>query len=332
MRIFFLWMLCLSGWEGLRAQLDSAQLRAIRVFQWRLDIDAAVEKGKYERALHLWVDVLEADPNNPEHYFHRSKLFQRMGDYPAALSDCHILIRLEPESYRGYWRRAELYFLQERYSHTLADLDRALYYADPPQVKSAILFDRGFCYEVQHQYQQAKDDYVLITTLYNPKHVKALHHLGISWNELQQPDSAIVVLKKAIVLEPEKPGAYISLGYSYLLKKDYPTALPFLDRAVELSADDDYSLALALNNRGYCRLRMEQWREAGRDIRKSLTINPEQPFAYRNQALWHQEQGRQKAACRAWKQAQRYGFEKEYGSEAREALESHCPHLLKTKK
>lgn len=302
---------------------DSAQNARMTIFQLRLQADEATEKGKYMQSLHYWVDILEIDPDNPENYAERSLVFQKMGDYPAAVSDCHSIIRLIPEHYRGYWRRAELYFIQRKYSHALADLNRAVEYSGNSNIKHAILFDRGLCLEQMRNFRAAADDYLAILS-YTPRHLKAQHHLGMVYNELSMPDSSIHYLRATILQVPDYAPAYISLGYTLTDQGKYDEAIVALDYALSLSGENDYQRALCLNNRGYCRLQIKDLKNAWSDLSQARRLLPHHPYIYRNIAAWHVVNNHRAAACRYWHKAQQYGFEQQYGDEVRQLIERYC--------
>lgn len=59
-------------------------------------------------------------------------------------------------------------------------------------------------------------------------------------------DRAIAAYSRAVELDPQMAQAYNNRAYTYMVKKDYASALPDLDRAIELRPD----YANALMNRG----------------------------------------------------------------------------------
>lgn len=296
----------------LPAQFDSIALQQAKILRLRMQADALVEKGKYEQSLPYWLEIIETEPNNPEHYYRRSRVFERMRDYGAAISDCHILIRLEPESMRGYWRRAELYFLQNKYHHVLADLDRALYHAEHPKDKASILFDRAYCYEKLCEYAKAKQDYLLLLESYTPEDAIAMSRLGAVYHHFGQNDSALYLIKASVLLRDDYLRTYIVLGMLHRRMGNYPEALLALDYVTEsfFSAPADQKskllaiLIMNLHERALCHAASGNWRAASSDWRWLRRLNPKYKYLFyvKGELLW--ARGRQAAACRCFQKAQ----------------------------
>jgi tetratricopeptide (TPR) repeat protein len=82
--------------------------------------------------------------------------------------------------------------------------------------------------------------------------------------------------------------------------------------------------AFFLNNYGMNKHNMGQTAEGKKLIQKSLSINPNNSFAYRNLAVIALSEGDEIKACEYLQKAKSFGFENQYGTEVEELIIKHC--------
>jgi len=78
--------------------------------------------------------------------------------------------------------------------------------------------------------------------LEDPKNADILYNLGMCFTDLDQPDKAIIALKKSIDYNPEHSNSYVALGYAYAKLGDSESAKKYLLRAIELDPDNSYAM------------------------------------------------------------------------------------------
>ena len=144
----------------------------------------------------------------------------------------------------------------------------------------------------------------------SPKHLDALHNLGLLASETGRHDLAVELLSKARRIEPSA-AVYCSLGKAYLGQKNYTQAIESFQHAITLNpayataysnlgtalltqqkyeeAIGYFHRAIALspaadsyNNLGYCLLRQGEYNDAIHYCRQAIALNPQFDLAYNN--------------------------------------------------
>lgn len=93
-----------TSWDSVRAELIFKGKNEEEAVQKRLDGNKAFERGDLRRALLLYCQSVVRAPPGPELayvYSNRSTLFEKMGEYEAAISDAEMAIVYDyPENSR----------------------------------------------------------------------------------------------------------------------------------------------------------------------------------------------------------------------------------------
>ncbi len=99
--------------------------------------------------------------------------------------------------------------------------------------------------------------------------------------------------------------AYSMRALAYSRNGQFHEALPDYDMAIQL----DPSSAMALNNRGWVRYKLNRLRESLADVEQSLSLSPGSPHAHDTRAHVHQALGEHTRALADYEQAMRFGGE-----------------------
>lgn len=99
--------------------------------------------------------------------------------------------------------------------------------------------------------------------------------------------------------------AYSMRALAYSRNGQFDQALPDYDMAITL----DPSSAMALNNRGWVRYKLNRLDESLVDVEQSLALAPGSPHAHDTRAHVHQARGEQTRALSDYEQAMRFGGE-----------------------
>ena len=150
---------------------------------------------------------------------------------------------------------------------------------------------------------------------------------------LRDPDEKIVLMNKAIKLNPKPGYYYIHRAMAYLDKKDYQKALPDLDKAIasltnsfhaynlrglaydgldkQSQAMADFNQAISINpgyaeaycNRGFVFFENKEYAKALKDYEKAISLNPKLAMAYNHRGFLFAFQGKLDKALEDYNQA-----------------------------
>lgn len=239
-----------------------------------------------------WLNkAIECHPEITENYGYRGNLRLKMKseDYAAILSDVNISLTEHPENERQLQLQALMYF-------NLGQPINAI------QSSKALIRVNS----------KNSDGYTLASR---------------SYEMLQKPDSALKVLKLGLLMVPNSIHLNEDMGYYFLTHESYDTAITYFDKVISSTPNDEleeFSKALAYNNRGFCYYQQEQYDIALKDIDTSIQLLNNNAFAYKNRALVYIAHGEIEKACTDLQKAVQLNFTKYYGSEVEDLMAQHC--------
>ncbi|MFC1908307.1 tetratricopeptide repeat protein [Chloroflexota bacterium] len=120
----------------------------------------------------------------------------------------------------------------------------------------------------------------------------AANNQGLIYNNEGDYQKALVVLNKAIELDPGLALAYNNRGWSYIELGQFELAITDCNKAIEL----DPSLALAYSNRGRVYIELGQFELAITDCSKAIELDPDLALAYSNRGRAYIELGQYEPA------------------------------------
>jgi tetratricopeptide (TPR) repeat protein len=132
-----------------------------------------------------------------------------------------------------------------------------------------------------------------------PKHVEALHHVGIIAFQEGNHELAAGFIRSALAQNPGMAGAHCDLGNALKELKQFDKALQSYERAIQLAPDDSD----AYYNRGVALHAMRRLEEATVSYDRALALNPEDVQAYNNRGVTLKELKRYEAALASYERA-----------------------------
>jgi superkiller protein 3 len=123
--------------------------------------------------------------------------------------------------------------------------------------------------------------------------------LGYAQHQAGAMTAAVRAYRRALALEPSRPGVRYNLGCALAEAGRYQEAARQLRRAVELEPGD----AAAWNNLGHALAHLGEPEEGRRCFERALAADAGCHEAWNNLAGWHEEQGDHEAALRAYSRA-----------------------------
>ena len=151
-------------------------------------------QNRLDEAVSAYSKAINRDDSYTQAYRYRASAFKDMKDYPAALEDYTVLLKLQPE---------------------------------------AIFYNRrGLVYEEMKQFKEAAQDYTRAIELL-PKWAIPYNNRGFAKMNLKDWKGAQADLEMAIRLDGSSPTPYVNLaGVYWLYKKDRKNVYNNLDKAV----------------------------------------------------------------------------------------------------
>ncbi|HIE11230.1 MAG TPA: tetratricopeptide repeat protein, partial [Kiritimatiellae bacterium] len=170
---------------------------------------------------------------------------------------------------------------------------------DPEKLRKAIFLNRsaealqkaGNLKEAAQRYQEALEVW--------PYLVDAWAQLGRVFLRLQEFDSAIRALERAVESDPSNPALLNDLGVAYLYRNHIPMAAEFFRAAVDISPD----YAPALFNLVLCSLATEDIERACEYLDAYLRMRPDDPRALKEKAYLQAREGKHREALATLKKA-----------------------------
>jgi len=132
-----------------------------------------------------------------------------------------------------------------------------------------------------------------------PKHVEALHHVGIIAFQEGNHELAAGFIRAALAQNPNMAGAHCDLGNALKELKQFGNALNSYDRALELAPND----ADAYYNRGATLHAMKRFDDALASYDRALALNPGDAQAFNNRGVTLKEMQRFEEALASYDQA-----------------------------
>lgn len=171
-------------------------------------------------------------------------------------------------------------------------------------------------------YDEALNLYTQAVTI-SPDFEEAFYSRAFCYTKKKDYNKAIDDFSKVIEINPKNAGAFINRAF-YARERigDFAGAVKDYDQAISLLSETNS--AFALNNRGHAKYMLQDTLGAITDINRSLEIDPENPYAYRNRAIVLLATGQTNEACKDLMRAKELGYEQLYGNDINELTAKYC--------
>ncbi|RZJ68101.1 MAG: tetratricopeptide repeat protein [Flavobacterium sp.] len=328
-QLLFMLLVCIAASAQGKKQAEQAEL--------------SMKKGDYKSAEKFYSDAIAAEPKNAKYFNSRALAYFMDKEFDKANEDYGTAIKLSPESAYFLYDRALFYFSLNYLAEASLDHDIALQKANGDKVlQTRLLALNADIKRNKGDFEGAIQDYKSVLERDPEEGLKlaCLTNLGAVLGRMNRNDEAILYLEQAVKSHPKVASVYNNLGFRYLAKNDYAKALEIYDKAISLSvkkgddgttvisnktsAQDDVSSALLYNNRGYAKFKLGDLTGAMTDVNKSISLSPDNSYAFRNRALIHSAQNEMASACQDATKALELGFTKSYGEEMELLKKSVC--------
>jgi tetratricopeptide (TPR) repeat protein/ADP-heptose:LPS heptosyltransferase len=178
------------------------------------------------------------------------------------------------------------------------NLPRQTLATNPPVARQRARLQQAVALHRDGRLAQAQTLYQEILNL-EPRHVDALHLLGVIAAQTKNPQKAVELIGKAIEIDPTNAAAYSNRGAALKEIKQFDAALASYNQAIAIKSD----YAEAYSNRGNVLKYLKQFHAALASYNQAIAINAGNAEVYFNRGVVLQELGQLNAALASYDQA-----------------------------
>ncbi|KJC51103.1 hypothetical protein UP09_03435 [Bradyrhizobium sp. LTSP885] len=178
-------------------------LRRLKVLFHYSKADAALRRGKFDRAVDDLSKVIQAAPDNTAAYHDRGVARQGMGNYRGSIDDFNAAIAIDPRMMMTY-------------------------------------SSRGISWKLLGDFERAASDQAKASAL-SPRFASAHAELGVVYLCKHDLDNAVRSLTTAISLAPNEPNHLKQRGFAFFCQGNFKAAIVDLQQAYDI-ANDAYAL------------------------------------------------------------------------------------------
>jgi len=202
-----------------------------------------VQVGMYERAISVYKQVIELEPNFARVHHNLGFAYYKAGDFDEAKHELQIAINLNPQNAYFHYTLGLLLHDYPEFDAAIDSFSQAIS-LNPEYIEA--LYERGILYDKLKRFEEAQKDFETILQL-RPTFQDARHNIGIIYIKLKQWDKAEETFLQCLEFDPNDADVFYHLGGIYLAASgDIQRAIDSFENAVYLSPahlDSHYGLA-----------------------------------------------------------------------------------------
>ncbi|MGL5064239.1 MAG: tetratricopeptide repeat protein [Microcoleus sp.] len=275
-----------------KSTIDAEKSRAHPVWLSRLNSNFLwVVLGGFGVAIVLIFLLSYCDRPNPikaKEYYERGLAKSRNKDSAGALDAFNRSIKLNPNNYEAFYRRANVNYDLQKYQEAIADYSEAIS-LNPNHVQA--YFNRGLTRYELNDKQGAIQDYDRALKL-APNDADTYYERGVTYLDLQDYKSSLQDFSQVIRLQPNLAKGYHSRGLARAGSGDLQGAIGDYTQAIKLDAKD----TTAFYSRGRARFHLGDYRGAVADYSQVIAIEPNNADAFTNRCSTQLNLGAHQAA------------------------------------
>lgn len=239
----------------------------VNVVAYVAEAQNALSRGDYAAALAAYTKIADLEPDNPEPWITKSRLYMIEQDIPAAYSSAAKAVELAPQNADALTALARAQDWQGAYedaaTHALDALDLEPENVETLAVLAEIYTDVGNVDIAQGYLDQA--------LALDPNHVLALRNQAYLYERLLKYDEALAALDQALALDPQRADLFMEKARIYRIGKgDFPKAVEAYRAAVDAN-----KTAVTLDALGEGLYNAGDHIQAVRVLRDAVELNPD---------------------------------------------------------
>lgn len=252
------------------------------------------ETAELQRAIANSEQAVQANPDQPQYWYHRGQLLLEDHQYEAAEAAFHQAIQLKPDADTWHSRGIALLFMQQ-YEHAIAAFDETLHL----QSDQALAWvHRGRAQRGLQRYEDEIVDYDQALAL-DPENANIWCDHGLARYHLAQYEAAIDSFDRAAYIDPTSWNAWYLKGLALMPQHQYERAIRCYDHALNLRADATQTWIA----KGSALLQLQDFAGAIASYDQALSLEPENATAVYNKACTFSLQGQSEKALEMLSQA-----------------------------
>jgi len=229
------------------------------------------------------VDVsqqIENEPDNPELYALRGRLFYEEEQYMSAASDLTRAVELDSTNFDYYHLLADAYFDGNQSKPALQVLEKVVA-IDSTRINSLLKLGEMLMILRQHEASLSTVQKILRQ---DARHPEGFYLAGLNFEQMGDTARAIVSFQTTVEEDPDHIDAYRKLGTNFD-KRDQKIALKYYDNALRIDSTDMESL---MGKAWYFHQR-SRLKEAKTYYEKAAAFHPFEPRIHFNNGILHLE-------------------------------------------
>ncbi|WNJ18372.1 tetratricopeptide repeat protein [Pontibacter sp. G13] len=307
---FLIWILCLTSF------LAYSQ-KTTEEFYWNQALEF-IQQGKEEKAIEAVNMAISYNQDELKYHLFKANAYNQMGNMGQTLRTLNLISDQFSESVIFFQFRADFYFDYNYFEMAERDYSRALELSQADSVSKHLYVQRGQSRYYQVDYEGAYEDY-RASYMIDSQNYALLVHMAVTTGELDYQTETIEILTRAIEIDSINLSAYHNLGFCLQRWERNEEAIPYFNKILERQED-----AYTYSNRSYSRLKTGDVKGAMKDVQKSIELDPNNCFAYRNRGLIYLEKGKNEKACQDFEYSVALGYTRKFGPEVEELIQAHC--------
>jgi tetratricopeptide (TPR) repeat protein len=200
--------------------------------------DILSDMKSYDRAIAVYEQVPQASPLRSYADIQVAIALHRLNKVKEATERLKLVVSREPENAGAWATLGNLYRVDSDWPNAIDAYSAAIKQTPDKEGNWQLYYNRGQALESQKKQDEAEADFRKALTL-SADEPSVLNYLGYSLIERgQKLEEAIMMVRKAVDLQPNNGFIVDSLGWAYYTMGDFEQAASYLERAVDLSPGD----------------------------------------------------------------------------------------------
>lgn len=142
--------------------------------------------GQYDVSARLFSEAIALNEYNSDYFFGRATSYYNLNEIEKAIPDIEKAITMEPGQPDYHLFAGNIYFKKKNYPEAIKNYSNALEFQGTNDVfinNINCQYNRGVCYLLTKEYQQAVDDFDAVID-YNKSFTQAIHNRGVALSHL----------------------------------------------------------------------------------------------------------------------------------------------------
>lgn len=235
--------------------------------------DSLAMKDSANPQIRALTEKIRNEPNNPNNYLLRGKVFLQLDNIRAAHSDMSKAIALDSTNLNSYFAIADLY-LKGGSADRAVDAFSTIIRLDPKNEEAMVKLSKVYFYK--KDYNNSLLQLSRVEEL-DKQNAEVQFIRGLNLKEMGDTTRAIAFFQKAVQMKPDFYDAYMQLGL-LTMKRPGTTAAQYFDNAIRI----DSTSAEAYYDKGKFYQDREEYEKAKETYHELIAQNPQYKNAYFN--------------------------------------------------